>query len=202
MNWWASWNADKFLKGTSVKRSVLLDFYMLLVLKPSSTSAREWSGEVAYRAIGTCHNPNNQSTFRNEGVCLWERITERPSSAVPQTCSPCQPAQELREGSSSQTSAASACSRRFCLGKRWTSLACVSENNACGILVRVGTGFPPSRSIFSSSTLTRGKELFYRTALLCMLLLPALTKQSNLNMEYEIRSSVKNQGLILQFNFN
>ena len=35
-----------------------------------------------------------------------------------------------------------------------------------------------------------------------MLLLPALTKQSNLNMEYEIRSSVKNQGLILQFDFN
>lgn len=95
-------------------------------------------------------------------------------------------------GSSSQTSTASACSRRFCLGKRWTSLACVSENNACGILVRVGTALPPSRSIFSSSTLTRGKELFYRTALLCMLLLPALTKQSNLNMEYEIRSSVKN----------
>lgn len=67
-------------------------------------------------------------------------------------------------------------------------MARVGENSAHGILARMGAAFPPAMSIFCSCTLTCGKELFYVIALLCILLLPALTKQSKLNMEYEMHS--------------
>lgn len=73
---------------------------ILLVLKPSNISACQWSSEVAYRAQVKLVRTQRISTFGNQGVFLWERITEQPGSAVPQTFSPCQPAQELREGNS------------------------------------------------------------------------------------------------------